>query len=431
MKRTTMTPDEAIQAAAAAQVEEFEQQMPMVRVLYAIGDLVDVMSVDYTDDPDDEIFTLQYAIEPLKVAEVYEDSGEVLLEELDPGVSGRLYLVDTRDIEHAVDYVESPKPSPAPKPGSSYTPYKPYKPPMHHKHYERCTSELAVNLIAQSTLDAIGQLCLPTAKGSEFQVHMRSLLVRIHNGTSGDELIVNIPLTFYNFNQEVSSATIEYELKDVNERGALAAPSAEALANAYLAKSTVFTAYKAMGFTVDMCISDNASIHRHPAGCKGFSSTDLDLDRKSPGVIGRVADAKDFVQMDSILYDNNGVGLYTSECRIVDTNAAEGSWVEVPTITYIHQDTPSPFDWLAPEQGDYTTIYSSMTSHTSYGMVKPIVNEFMKIAPEVDLSDVVASRITQAPITHYTKRSGKKSADKSYAQKLADAEWHDFMQDMY
>ncbi len=200
---------------------------------------------------------------------------------------------------------------------------------------------LSTVLFKQSTLNEIGAICLPTAGGSEFQVHYRCLQLVISKPEVNERLAVTIPTVFFNMPQKVSTASVDFNLNEVAEISEKVAPVSEALAEKYY-KAFPIEFFKSLGYEIDARETEIGSMHRHP-GAFGFSATDLDNKAENPGVIFRTVNTEDRIQVDSVMYiPNNKVNIFTTETRVIDvkpvSDGIEGTYFRTPTMSYILED---------------------------------------------------------------------------------------------
>ncbi len=212
------------------------------------------------------------------------------------------------------------------------------------------STTMSTVLFRQSILDTIGEMCLPTAGDSEFQVHYRSLQIII-GSKSGQRLVVTIPTVFFNMPQKVSRASVDFNLDEVSAVSEQVAPVSEALSEKFLAAFPV-ALFENLGFTIEAREAEIGSMHRHP-GAFGFSGTDLGNRVKKPGVIFRTMEAEDRIQVDSVMYiPEKSVNIYTTETRVIDVTPTEdgegisGTYLRTPTFSYIYDDTKRPVDFF-------------------------------------------------------------------------------------
>jgi len=204
---------------------------------------------------------------------------------------------------------------------------------------------LNIVLFKNKDLKEIVEKCLPEADGSEFQFHYIAAQIKGYKG--GKEFIVTIPLLYFNFNQEVSSAHVDFDLAEIKELVEKYRPAAEKLFNAqWNIFKPIYDFISKISDEVKIIVDEIGSVHRHP-GDFSFSATDLKYDPNKPGVVYRTLEAHDYAQVDSVIYiyhNHQDFKLVTTQTRLFNTTAvdpndeskgATGSIDEVPTIEII------------------------------------------------------------------------------------------------
>lgn len=277
------------------------------------------------------------------------------------------------------------------------------------------SSVLSLVLFKQSTLETIVNKCLPFAKGSEFQVHYRSIIVRLKNETN--ELIITVPTAFFNFQQTVSTGSVNFETANEGTAARRALVPSQALMPDLLSEFPALQALKTYadhnGFDYSIIESNSGSIHRHP-GDFTFSSIDRDKSPNEPGVIYRHLNASDAVKTDSVIYiaANKLAKIVTTETRIVNvqesTNGITGTYTEVPTITCILQDAEvtTAADSLVSllgdpevteEQPSFKFVRASGATTKEYPLITEILNQFAATteASSPDTAFVIGSHIEE------------------------------------
>ena len=170
-------------------------------------------------------------------------------------------------------------------------------------------------------LSDISRMCLVEARSSEFQLGYEALHIRIEKYNKVANFV--IPIAYYNFKQEVTGASVEYELADVTAayeviKGTTNIEQLNGLLN-------TVKMLEGLDYTVSFGIGDFGSIHRHPSRSE-FSYIDLKNDPDSPGIIYRKSDFKG-LQVDSIIYiDKNEASrteMFHAEARMVDIESSE------------------------------------------------------------------------------------------------------------
>jgi len=259
---------------------------------------------------------------------------------------------------------------------------------------------LNVVFFKQQFLNKIMEKCLPKAGSSEFQFHYRALQIKVINPETHVRIVFTIPTIFFNFEQEVSGATVDYDLRKVSEISEQLKPISQQMAKVFIKQlSAVIKYFKEKGFDIKFVEEEIGSIHRHP-GRFGFSSTDLDDNPLSPGVIYRNKKAVDLVQTDSVLYCDNDAELYTTETRVfnikpVDENdedkGVEGTVATAPTLCYILQDQENvnadPFASFFDEpvqENETKWLVHSYKDAKEYKEIKKLFKEFIKNYNPID-----------------------------------------------
>ena len=259
-------------------------------------------------------------------------------------------------------------------------------------------SKLSILLMNSSTIKDLFTKCIPNAKGSEFQVHYRAIVYHCHLGRA--EVIVTVPTVFYNFPQEVSSGSVDYHLNDMTTAAEQVKPLSLAMVNQLHGISSYLDSkFDRVEVTE---VADN-SFHRHPSAF-GFSSIDYDKDPTEPGVIYRKAQAVNIPQTDSVIYyGSEGGRIHTTETRIVNVkqardNGVEGTYTELPTLTYTFNDDIRNTVLHMELDGDnttpeYTTVESDEYTE-NYEFIDHLVSHLPRIpTPNIDFVD--PTHITQ------------------------------------
>jgi len=205
-------------------------------------------------------------------------------------------------------------------------------------------STLNVVLYSQKLLNQVRDIGLPAAGGSEYQVHYRGLQMIFKHPETGQRLVFTIPTVFFNFSQEVTTASVSFSLDEVSEISNQLIPVSDQLV-AKFAEVFPKEEFIERGFELEARELEMGSIHRHP-GDFGFSGVDRDNKAENPGVIFRNAVAEDKIQTDSVMYipsANVPTKIVVTETQVVNVNLLEdggidGTYTEMPTITFIVQD---------------------------------------------------------------------------------------------
>jgi hypothetical protein len=179
------------------------------------------------------------------------------------------------------------------------------------------TSNIGVLAMNDTTVQEIYQNSGPLANANEFQVHYWALVLR---QKFADNSIVDIciPTVFYNYKQEVTSAHIDFDLKDVEEMSKALEPVHNVEVN------KLKTLLKDFPNATLLSVPFN-SIHKHPGGRnQGFSGTDLNKDSKTnTGVVFPLASADIQPNFASILCVTDKCYVAHSEYRIANGDASK------------------------------------------------------------------------------------------------------------
>lgn len=307
---------------------------------------------------------------------------------------------------------------------------------------------LSLVLFKQSTLVDIANTCIPYANTSEFQVHYRSVIVRLKNATN--ELIITVPTAFFNFKQTVSHASVNFATIDENNAAECSKASSNAIVPALLKEFPALQALKTYaehhGFEYAIVESNSGSIHRHP-GDFSFSGIDRDKSPDEPGVIYRHLNATNAVKTDSVIYlpASGATKIVTTETRIVNVqesvNGITGTYLEVPTITCILKDmapVAQIIDTFNSLLGDtdsedtvlpYTFVRASGATTKEYPLVTEILNQFAATTVSADITNVIGENIEERkffsykPVNYSKKTKGKIQIWDRTLNALVDAEY--------
>lgn len=150
-------------------------------------------------------------------------------------------------------------------------------------------------LISQQAMQSIFENSGPLAKGCEFQTHYWFLNLR-YRAADNSILDIAIPTVYFNYNQVVSGAHIDFEMKDVSETSKKLLPVHNMFVNKLMSANiiqsleNVFLSAKFEAMSVDI-----GSIHKHPGSSsrQAFSGTDLDKSPTDHGVVYPLGTASD------------------------------------------------------------------------------------------------------------------------------------------
>lgn len=176
----------------------------------------------------------------------------------------------------------------------------------------------------QKTLEEITKLSGPLAASNEFQIHYWALVVRMRF-TDNSLIDIALPTTIFNYAQEVTSAHIDFELKDVSKVSDALKPVHNSVTNKLLPilKETFVNSEH---YTIEYLSVPLNTMHRHPTGVVSFSGTDLKKDHEvDTGIVFPLKTGDETPSFSSIIY-NNPVKLVHTEYRIAtgDVTTKEG-----------------------------------------------------------------------------------------------------------
>ena len=149
-------------------------------------------------------------------------------------------------------------------------------------------------LINDSSMQEILKKSGKLAKDNEYQVHFWSLVLR-HKAQDNSILDICIPTAFFNYKQEVSGASIDFELTDVEEVSDKVLPIHNMKATELLSGSLLEDIESYMGLRFEVFGASLSSCHKHPSTSlsQAFSSTDLSRNHKDLGVVYPLGTATD------------------------------------------------------------------------------------------------------------------------------------------
>lgn len=185
------------------------------------------------------------------------------------------------------------------------------------------TSNVGILLIREKTLKEITEKSGPLADRNEFQVHYWALVIR-STYPDGSILDLAFPTVFFNYVQQVNSAHIDFELKDVEAMSIAVKPLHDQLAQNIVEQLAIGTPPKSV--VLEYLSVPMNTMHRHPTGVSSFSGTDLTKNHiVETGVVFPLASANETPSFSSIIY-NNPVKMVRTEYRIAtgSTETEEG-----------------------------------------------------------------------------------------------------------
>jgi len=187
-----------------------------------------------------------------------------------------------------------------------------------------------VLLLNQATLQEIYTRSGPAAISNEFQVHYYALVFR-HIAADDSILDVAVPTVFFNYPQQVTSAHIDFELKDVKATSEKIRPVHTTQVTKLLGTSLQQQLEDLFNVKFTPVTSTVNSIHRHPGGSarQSFSGTDLDRTITEPGIVYPLTSGNLTPNFASIMaIDNGQCNLAHTEYRIVNSTESTTTYTE-------------------------------------------------------------------------------------------------------
>ena len=120
-----------------------------------------------------------------------------------------------------------------------------------------------VVLYNSEDLKAIRDKSGPLTKSNEYQVHYWALVFR-HKAADDSILDIAIPTTFYNYDQEVSGAHIDFQLSDVDDVSDAVLPIHNMKAREILDSSFQSQLEDHFGVNFEVFSSPLSNCHKHP-----------------------------------------------------------------------------------------------------------------------------------------------------------------------
>lgn len=195
---------------------------------------------------------------------------------------------------------------------------------------EKQLTNVGIALWRDEVIQKITENSGKLAKGNEYQVHYWAVVIR-YTGKDGSILDLSIPTVFFNYEQFVSSAHIDFELDDVDN----VSEQIEILHNIEAKK--ILDRIAEMNSILpnmeyEIWYTELNSLHRHPGGRRqGFSGTDLRKDHThNTGIVFPLIKAENRANFASIVAHEEGrTFLARTEYRL-----ATGDIKEKDGITY-------------------------------------------------------------------------------------------------
>ena len=159
-----------------------------------------------------------------------------------------------------------------------------------------------------STITELYSLSGPNAKSNEFQMHCWMLVFR-HKFPDASYLDIAVPTCYFNYEQFVTSAHVDFEMKDVSELSAKLQPVHNMVVSQILATTFTDDLENLFGFKFDLLSVDVGTLHRHPGGSarQAFSGTDLDANNTHHGIVFPLKSGVEKPSFSGILAVDSGI----------------------------------------------------------------------------------------------------------------------------
>lgn len=197
-----------------------------------------------------------------------------------------------------------------------------------------------------STIHDLYTLSGPNAKANEFQMHYWMLVFR-HTFEDGGFFDVAVPTCYFNYEQFVTSAHVDFEMKDVAELSEKLVPLHNMITNQILATQFHSELEALFGLKFEPLSVDVGTLHRHPGTSfsQRFSGTDLDANNTNHGIVFPLKSGTDKPSFSGILAIDGGIcNVAHYEYRIVnggyETN--DMTYTKGRCLAITHNNTYTP-----------------------------------------------------------------------------------------
>ena len=169
------------------------------------------------------------------------------------------------------------------------------------------------------------------AKNNEFQMHYWMLVFR-HTFEDGGFFDIAVPTCYFNYEQFVTAAHVDFEMKDVSELSAKIEPIHNMITNQILATDFKASLETLFGVQFEALSVDVGTLHRHPGSSysQRFSGTDLDANKTHHGIVFPLKSGVDKPSFSGILAIDGG------ECNVAhyEYRVVNGSY-DTNDMTYV------------------------------------------------------------------------------------------------
>ena len=281
----------------------------------------------------------------------------------------------------------------------------------------RDSSSLGILLVNNKDINNITKKTGALAYANEYQVHYHFLNGRF---TFPDSSIVDIaiPTCYFNYKQEVSGASVDFHLSDVDAQSKLLEPVANSKTNVLLSSiaiqkiSSLFPDCDFEWLSVNL-----GTIHKHPGMLDKFSGTDLSTSIKNPGIcfpLGSVEEDFSKPSFSSILlHESSGTKVARTEYRLANQSGTTIEYFKGRALTVVYGETTKPS--LVEKLLNVKPIDTSYTTSDSVPEIPDFCASLLEILKELDFeastqfisSDNVAVKKATYPTTYGSKIQSK------------------------
>ena len=229
---------------------------------------------------------------------------------------------------------------------------------------KKVSTLFGISYFNQTDIDEFFKKSGDLAEFNEFQCHYTALtgIAKVENQV----LLINIPLVYFNYPQEVGSASVKFELKDVSEKSDSLMEYAGMLAGDCM-KQQFIKEISNLFPNIEWVVSAMNTIHRHPGQLSSFSGTDYDKDPTNPGICFPLSEADSAPSFSSIICKGgNTMKIVHTETRLAHGSVAEQTmaYYHGRNLTYVqgYVNTPSLLEKLFNVSDVNTSIPDYTTS---------------------------------------------------------------------
>lgn len=250
--------------------------------------------------------------------------------------------------------------------------------------------------MAKAIRDLSGHL----TEDNEYQVHYNAVVFRLGNTTDGI-IDICIPTVIFNYPQEVTAASISFNLKDVSKM-----TKAVAILNELMIKTVISKFYEPLkkiadklDTTIEIKSTHYNNIHKHPANMGSFSGTDYDTDITNPGIVYPLTTGNMSPIFSSILLHRDETKIAHSEYRLA--NRVKN------TLTYYQGDCYQIVRGYKRSIPSLYKIFSSLSDKVPSDIPDsniPLVKEVLEILESIEYEPrtdgIVANNVKKEPTVY-------------------------------